>query len=224
MARVLVIGASRGIGREFVRQYVAAGDEVIGTYRRDADAAALSALRATALKLDLLEDGVEQTLAAAMGERPLDLAIINAGVYGPRTTALVTPSRLDFEAVMRTNVYGPMQMIPVLAPRLAAARGTLAVISSKMGSISSMGSSSGWLYRASKAALNAVLKAASNDASTRGVVCLALHPGWVRTDMGGSDADLDITTSVAGMRGVLSAADDSTHGRFLNYDGVELAW
>ena len=129
-----------------------------------------------------------------------------------------------FDQVMRTNVHAPMQLIARLAPQLAQSRARLAVISSKMGSIGLMTSSRGWLYRASKAALNAVLKAASVELGPRRVICMSFHPGWVRTDMGGPGADLDVAESVASMRRVLCAANASHNGKFLNYTGEQLSW
>jgi NAD(P)-dependent dehydrogenase (short-subunit alcohol dehydrogenase family) len=117
-----------------------------------------------------------------------------------------------------------MLLLPLLAPALIRARGKLAVISSSMGSISRATSNAGWLYRASKAALNAVLKSASLELGPRGVVCMAFDPGWVRTDMGGPRATLEVTDSVAGMRRVVDAANDSFNGKFLKYTGEQLAW
>jgi NAD(P)-dependent dehydrogenase (short-subunit alcohol dehydrogenase family) len=93
-----------------------------------------------------------------------------------------------------------------------------------MGSVSLMGSAAGWLYRASKAALNGVMKAASIELGTRGIVCLAVHPGWVRTDMGGAAADVDVADSVAGMRRVLAAADRSANGGFFDFTGARIDW
>jgi NAD(P)-dependent dehydrogenase (short-subunit alcohol dehydrogenase family) len=224
VATVVVVGASRGIGRELVRQYAAAGDDVIATYRRAEHAAHLAALGAAPLRLDVVDDDVADVLAGTLASRPIDVAIISAGLYGPRTTTLAAPSRLDFDAVMHTNVYGPMQVIPVLTPGLAAARGKLALITSRMGSISLMAGTSGWLYRASKAAANALAKSASNELRNAGVTCIALHPGWVRTDMGGTGADIDLAPSVAGMRRVLAGLSTDDNGRFFNYDGTELSW
>jgi NAD(P)-dependent dehydrogenase (short-subunit alcohol dehydrogenase family) len=87
-----------------------------------------------------------------------------------------------------------------------------------------MASTSGWLYRASKAAVNAVLRAASIELGPRGVVCMAFHPGWVRTDMGGTGASIAATESVTGMRRVIAQANDSHNGKFLNYTGEHLSW
>ncbi|MGH6609467.1 MAG: SDR family oxidoreductase [Burkholderiaceae bacterium] len=224
MASVLVVGASRGIGLEFVRQYVAEGARVIATHRKPEAGATLRALGAKPIELDVRDEGAVVEFGEQMAKETIDVAIINAGVVGPRGNAIQSPGGLDFDAVMHTNVRAPMQLIPALAPALIAARGKLALLSSRMGSVSLMSSTSNWLYRASKAALNAALKAASLELGAQGVVCIAFHPGWVRTDMGGGSADIDAQTSVAGMRRVLAAANDSANGKFINYNGEHIAW
>ena len=221
---VLVIGASRGIGLEFARQYAAAGSRVLATHRAPADGARLRALGAEPLPLDVLDEEAIASLATRLAGERLSVAIVNAGIFGPRTQGLVAPPADAFDAVMHTNVLAAMRLIPVLAPPLAAARGRLAVVSSRMGSLSLMQSSSGWLYRASKAALNGVLRAASVELGAQGIVCVALHPGWVRTDMGGAGAEVDAVDSVAGMRRVIEAADAASNGSFFDYTGERLAW
>jgi NAD(P)-dependent dehydrogenase (short-subunit alcohol dehydrogenase family) len=224
MSTVLVIGASRGIGLEFARQYTADGARVIGTVRRDEDAAKLRELGAKPLLLDVLDEAAVGSFGEQLHGEKLDVAIVNAGVYGPRTSAIAAPGGLDFDQVMHTNVRAPMQLIPQLLPGLAAAAGKLALVSSRMGSLSLMSSTSGWLYRASKAAANAALRAASLELGPHGIVCIAFHPGWVRTEMGGAGADIDAATSVAGMRRVLAAANASQNGKFLNFNGEQLSW
>jgi NAD(P)-dependent dehydrogenase (short-subunit alcohol dehydrogenase family) len=224
MATVLVIGASRGIGLEFVRQYAAEGARVIATVRREEDAARLRELGAKPLVLDVLDEATVAHFGVQLQGEKLDAAIYNAGVYGPRSSAIAAPGGLDFDSVMHTNVRAPMQLIPQLVPGLAATGGKLALISSRMGSISLMSSTSGWLYRASKAAANAVLRSASLELGPHGIVCIAFHPGWVRTEMGGAGADIDAATSVAGMRRVLASANASQSGKFLNFNGEQLSW
>ena len=225
MKTVLIVGASRGIGREFARQYKQAGWRVLATARDEAALEALEALGAETFSLDV----TSQTEIAALGwkldgER-LDAAILVAGIYGPRTEGIETITAEDFDEVMVTNVRGPMQLLPLLLPLVEDANGVLAVLSSKMGSITEATGTTGWLYRVSKAALNDALKIASLQ--TRRAACVALHPGWVRTDMGGAEAAIDAERSVHGMRQVLAqaaAAHESFNGRFYQYDGTALDW
>jgi NAD(P)-dependent dehydrogenase (short-subunit alcohol dehydrogenase family) len=221
---VLVIGASRGIGLEFVRQYAADGARVIGTARSDDGLAAVRGAGGEPLRLDVLDAAAVAALPAQLRGRAIDVAVVNAGVYGPRVSTIAAPGNDEFDLVMRTNVRAPMQLIAALAPALTDARSKIAVVSSRMGSVSLMSSSAGWLYRASKAAVNAAVRAASLELGPRGLVCVAFHPGWVRTDMGGAGADIDATASVAGMRRVLAAANTSHNGKFLNYGGEQLSW
>lgn len=220
--KVLVIGASRGIGREFVRQYLADGAAVTATARRDADVTELAALGATAFALDVTDAASASGLAWRIDGAAFDVAIVNAGVYGPRTQGLETPSVADFDAVMHTNVLGAMRVIPQLEGALAPGA-RLAVLSSRMASMGLRHSSSGWLYRASKAALNSVLKDSALVLGAK-AVCVAFHPGWVQTDMGGAQADLPPARSVADMRRVLAGLTAADTGSFLNHDGGPLAW
>ena len=224
MTTVLVIGASRGIGREFVRQYAVDGATVIGTARSEPGRTAVREAGGEPLALDVLDAAAVAALPTQLGGRTIDVAVINAGVYGPRVSTLTPPGNDEFDLLMRTNVRAPMQLICALAPALAASHGRLAVVSSKMGSMSLMSSSAGWLYRASKAAVNAAVKAASLELGPKSVVCIAFHPGWVKTDMGGAGADIDVATSVAGMRHALAVANESHNGKFLNYGGEQLSW
>lgn len=219
---VLVIGASRGLGLEFVRQYRAADARVVGTARDDTGLARLAELGASALRLDLLDTASAAGLAWQIDGQAFDVVVINAGVFGPRAAALEPPSQDDFDAVMRTNVLGPMRVLPQIADALAPGA-RVAVISSLMGSIASRSNASGWVYRASKAAVNSVMKDASLALAGQATV-ISFHPGWVRTDMGGAGADLDPATSIAGMRTVLASVKPADTGSFFNYDGQRLAW
>jgi NAD(P)-dependent dehydrogenase (short-subunit alcohol dehydrogenase family) len=224
MPTVLVVGATRGIGLEFARQYAADGARVIATFRRSQDAERLRAIGARALPLDALDPDSIAALGQHLDGRAIDVVLLVAGIAGPETTDLGPPSREQFDEVMRTNVLAPMQLIPVLAQNLEAAQGKLAAISSRRGSIGLAADTKGWLYRASKAALNSVVKSASIQLGARGVVCMALSPGWVRTDMGGPSAPLDVRDSVTAMRRVIAAANRSHNGRFLQHTGEQLEW
>ncbi|CAG4887885.1 SDR family oxidoreductase [Paraburkholderia gardini] len=225
MKTALIVGASRGIGREFARQYRRAGWRVLATARDEAALDALADLGVETFSLDIAEPEEIAALGWKLDGEPLNAAVIVAGVYGPRTETVETFTAEDFDHVMITNVRGPMQLIPVLLPLVEDAGGVLAVLSSKMGSISEASGTTGWLYRASKAALNDAIKVASLE--TTRAACLSLHPGWVRTDMGGAQAAIDPERSVAGMRDVLAqaaGARDAFNGRFYQYDGTPLEW
>ncbi len=221
-ARVLVVGASRGIGLEFVRQYRAEGAAVTATARSDEGLARIEAQGARALRLDVADAAGAAALAWPIDGEAFDIALLVAGVYGPRSAGLQTPTQAEFNAVMHTNVLGAMRVLPQVAEALAPGA-RLAVVSSRMGSIGLRTSTAGWLYRASKAALNSVLKDASLALAGR-AICVALHPGWVRTEMGGSGADIDVQTSVDDMRRTLAGLTPADHGGFFNHDGQALAW
>ncbi len=226
MKTALIIGASRGLGLEMVRQYRAAGWLTLGTYRTEDQRPLLSSMGVTALQLDVCEEASFANLERALNGTNIDVCVYNAGVFGSRTADV--PNAELFNAVMQTNVLGAMRAIAVVAPHLVKSKGGFAFISSRMGSISGITSNGAPLYRASKAALNAVVKGASCDYGAKGVRCFVMHPGWVKTDMGGADADIDPATSITGIRKVIAdalsgdVADYS--GKFINYDGEEISW
>lgn len=229
--KVLIVGASRGIGLEFVRQYRADRCAVTATARSDDGLAQIEALGARALRLDVASAASAAALAPQVDGEVFDIVVLNAGVYGPRQSGLQTPTQDAFDTVMHTNVLGAMRVLPQLAAALAPASAhaipRLAVLSSRMGSIglrsTASGEHAGWLYRASKAALNSLLVDAAASLAGK-AVCVAFHPGWVRTDMGGSGADLDVVDSVADMRRTLAALTPADNGSFVNHDGKRLAW
>jgi NAD(P)-dependent dehydrogenase (short-subunit alcohol dehydrogenase family) len=220
--KVLVIGASRGIGLEFVRQYRADAAEVTATARDDAGLERLRELGATALRLDVVDAASASGLAWQVEGGAFDIAIVNAGVSAHRVAGLDAPTEADFDHVMRTNVLGPMRVLPQIAEALAPG-GRIAVLSSRMGSIGSRTSAGSSLYRASKAAVNSVVKDASLLLGER-AVGVAFHPGWVRTDMGGAAAPLDVATSVAAMRRVIAGLAPGQTGSFLDHDGSAIPW
>lgn len=219
---VLIVGASRGIGLELVRQYLADGARVFATARSEDGLKLLRAEGARVLKLDVTDAASASGLAWQIDGEAFDTVVVNAGVYGPSSSGLQTPTEADFDQVMHTNVLGPMRVIPQLVEALAEGA-RLGVISSRMGSMGLRTNASGWLYRASKAAVNSVLKDASLALAGQ-AICVALHPGWVRTDMGGSEADLDVADSARDLRRTLAALTAADNGAFLNHDGQPLAW
>ena len=221
MPHALIIGASRGIGAEFVRQYRAEGWQVTATARSEDAIAALRALGATAIALDVTSAESSSRLAWQLDGAAFDVIVNVAGVL-KRQTGLEPPTDADFDHTMHANVLAPMRVLPQLADMLAPGA-KLALISSKMGSMGARTATSSWLYRASKAAANSVLKDISLEWAGK-ATCVSFHPGWVRTDMGGEGADLTAEQSVAGMRGVIAALTPKDNGRFLNYDGSAIDW
>ncbi|KPF70013.1 short-chain dehydrogenase [beta proteobacterium AAP99] len=223
MKSVLIVGASRGIGLEFATQYAANNWNVFATARDEAGLGRLRALGADALMLDVTDPAAPARLAERVAGKDLDLAIINAGTFGPRLAAPDAPAMTDFDAVMHTNVFGPMQMLLPVAQGLKDG-GKLAVLSSKMGSKGARTSAGGWVYRASKAAVNSVVKDASIILAARSITCAAFHPGWVKTDMGGTDADLTVQESVSGLRHTFLQLAAEHNGGFFDYDGTPIPW
>ena len=220
MATVLVIGASRGIGLELVRQYTGAGDRVIATARDAAGLDRLEALGAEALKVDVANPASISGLARQLGGEKIDVALYVAGVF-PTGDAKAPPTREEFDQAMHTNVLGAMQVLPQVAPLVEAAQGRFAFITSSMGQIGGVESSYAWTYRVSKAALNMAVASAQHDYPD--AILVAMSPGWVQTDMGGASAPLTVQESVAFMRKALSLLNKKSKGAFLDHDGTRFA-
>lgn len=225
MSTVLVIGASRGIGFELARQYRADGWRVLASHRSDEDRQRLRDLGAETHRIDVLDDQDLAAFAWQVDGEAIDVVILNAGVYGPRDSSLQhAPSREAFDEVMRTNVLSTLKLLPIVSPLVARSRGTLALLSSRMGSISSVAGNYGLLYRASKAAVNLVGRMAHTELSPHGARVVLLHPGWVRTDMGGPNAEVEVGDSVTGLRRVIAARDPCPSGGFYDYRGQSIPW
>ncbi|WP_431050177.1 SDR family oxidoreductase [Roseateles sp. L2-2] len=222
MTQVLIIGASRGIGLELVKQHRERGDTVVATARDDASLEKLKSLGATAIKLEVSDVVSIAGLAWQLDGYQFNRVLYVAGLYGPKTIGLQPPSADDFDAVMHTNVLGPMRVLPQLLDALAP-DARIGILSSRMGSMTLRANSAGWVYRASKAAVNSVMKDLSLTLDGR-AVCVSLHPGWVKTDMGGQEADIDVATSASSLRAVLDGLKASDNGGFFNYDGTPLPW
>lgn len=222
MPTALIIGASRGIGYEFARQYKDAGWRVIATARTPEGLDKLKALGCETMPMDVNNLNDCAGLGWRLDDEKIDVAILNAGVLGNRTQGLQAPFQPSFDEVMHTNVLAAMRILPIVLPMVENASGTLAVLSSKMGSIGLRDNNASWLYRASKAALNSVLKDVSLSAQK--TTCIAFHPGWVQTDMGGAGAEISVDVSVSGMRQVIAESGPAQNGQFLSYDGTKLDW
>ena len=227
MPTVFITGASRGLGLEFARQYCTDDWRVIATCRDPAKAETLSAigggLRIEALDVD---DGASiALLAEKLKGESIDVLINNAGIFGPKD---LTRDNVDYDAwgrVFRTNVMGPLAVSSALLPNVEKSEGkSIATVTSRMGSIGDTTEGEEYIYRSSKAAVNMVMTCLANELAGDGVKVVLLHPGWVKTDMGGPDAAIDAKESVTGMRAVIAGLKESDSGGFLNYDGTEIPW
>jgi NAD(P)-dependent dehydrogenase (short-subunit alcohol dehydrogenase family) len=226
MKTVLILGASRGIGFEFARQYVVDGWRVLATARNDEGCEKLQAIGAETFKLDVAQPASVSGLSWRLDGEKIDLALFVAGMM-ERASPQTPPTQQVFDELMHANVLGAMQALPQVAQWVAEANGTFAFISSRMASLELTDSGRAALYKVSKAALNMVVRTAPFDFPN--VTWLALSPGWVQTDMGGSAAPLTVIDSVAQMRATLQTASGiekraAVQGQFLNYDGSTLPW
>lgn len=220
---VVVTGANRGIGLEFVRQYLGRGETVTAACREPEGAAALRALGASAgdrLRVracDVGDDASVAAFAAQLGDAPVDLLINNAGVGGEWTSL----DALSMEGALRTysvNALGPLRVTRALLPNLLRAKAPrVAHISSGMGSIGDNTSGGAYAYRMSKAALNMASKTLAIDLRDKDIVSVVINPGWVQTDMGGAGAPLAVHDSVAAMISRFDALTLDDSGKFLDW-------
>ena len=208
MPAALITGAGRGLGKELARQYAADGWQVIAAERRDMDMTDRKQIRAYAAKV----------------KQPIDLLFCNAGITGRKGN---TPGSFDFDAweeILRVNLLGAAAVAEAFLDNVAASeRRVIAMMSSRLGSIAE---SSGMTlpYSTSKAALNMLVKGLAASLAPRGLIVVALSPGWVRTDMGGEQAPLSVEKSVQGLRKVISTLRKEDSGKFLSYDGAAIPW
>ena len=229
--RVLVTGATRGIGLELVRQLLERGDTVHGTGRRPERASELQALASSAgdrlrvHQLDVTDPASVAALAGALGDAPLDLLINNAGVYGGNHQHLAD---LDFEeavATYQTNALGPLRVTIALLPSLRRASGARIIhLTSGMGSIENNTSGSFYAYRMSKAALNMASRSLAMDLRGAGIASAVINPGWVQTDMGGPSAPTPVADSARGILREIDAFTIERTGAFLDWLGRPYPW
>ncbi|MBI1180969.1 MAG: SDR family NAD(P)-dependent oxidoreductase [Alphaproteobacteria bacterium] len=237
MPTILVTGANRGLGLEFVRQFGADGWRVHACCRDPQQAAELGRMARSLPDVRVhrlsVSDGTSVAdLAADLAGEPIDILLNNAGTYGLRGFAEGGMADQSFgsmdyaawEHAFAVNTMAPLRMMEALVDNVAAsAQKKMFVISSSMGSIGQP--PGGHLaYGSTKAAVNFVASTLAQDLRSRGITVMSLHPGWVQTDMGGSMASLKPTQSVAGLKQVMEAASLATSGRFVDYNGRQVAW
>ena len=225
MPSVLIVGASRGIGLEFAKQYAQAGWQVHATYRTPASELENIADIKT-YKLEVTsEERIKQT-QAALGDTPIDLLIINAGIYGQSDAYFGHTDKQLWSNAFEVNTIAPMKIAEAFVENVAASdKKIIAALSSKMGSMADNGSGGSYVYRSSKAALNAVMKSMSIDlADEYGINVVVLHPGWVITDMTGTNALITTEESVKGMMSLMEDLSVQDRGKFFDYKGNEILW
>jgi len=229
MTTVLITGANRGIGLEFVRQYAAEGARVHACCRnpdRADDLRRIAEGRDVVMhRLDVTEQQAIRDLADAVDDEAIDVLVNNAGIYGDHAQVFGKIDYDEWERVLRTNVIGPYRVAEALADRVAASgMRKIANISSGAGSIGDNTSGNSYVYRSSKTALNMVVVNLARDLAEHGITVLALCPGWVQTDMGGKGAAITPAESVQGLRRIIADADLTKSGKFFRYNGNALAW
>ncbi|HEY0561878.1 MAG TPA: SDR family oxidoreductase [Methylophilus sp.] len=225
---LLITGANRGIGLEYVRQYAAAGWHVIACCRSPTTANALNALaqQVTSIRveaLDVADFAAIRQLATTLQKTPIHLLINNAGVY-PESAFGHTDDDAWLHA-FKVNSMSTLKLAEAFMPHLVKAGGAkLVAMTSKMGSIEDNSSGGEYIYRSSKTALNMVVKSLAIDLTKYGVAVAVLHPGWVKTDMGGPHGLIDVQTSVNGLRQVIAELTLEDSGKWCAYDGKLIPW
>ena len=226
MASVVITGASRGIGLEFVRQYAAEGWRVHASCRDPEGAADLKAVAGdiSVYKCDVRDFAEIDAFAAAVGGAPVDVLINNAGIIGHRENDVKSIDYEIWDEVLRVNTLGPTRMIGAFLDNVAESEHKLIVsVSSILASIG-RGGGGRYHYRSSKAALNAVMRAVSADVARIGVTVVMVHPGHVSSDMGGPSAPVTPAASVGALKALIAGFGPDDNGRFYNYTGEELPW
>ena len=226
-----ITGCNRGLGLEFVRQLLARGQRVIATCRDIATSTDLTALtlkhsgQLSLVEMDVSDEASMREAVALLNDEAIDVFINNAGMYGPRDANFGNVDGPAMAEVLFTNAVAPVLLTQLLIDNVRKGSGKkLVYVSSKMGSIADNGRGGSYIYRSSKTALNSVVKSLALDLAPEGIATATLHPGWVRTDMGGPNGLIDAPESVSGMLNVIDGLSVANTGQFFSYDGSTIAW
>jgi len=228
---VLITGANRGIGLEMVKYAMQQGWRVFACCRNPHTAdnlfniAKLSNGQISVHIADMLELATLQALSYELRNDPIDILINNAGIYGSDNNKFGAVDVNGWLQAFQVNSIAPLKMVEAFAEQLLMGeRKLVACMSSKMGSMADNGFGNSYIYRSSKAALNAVVKSLSIDLKSQGIITVALHPGWVKTDMGGPDAEITARESVELLFSHLMLLTIEDSGRFIDIDGSDIPW
>jgi NAD(P)-dependent dehydrogenase (short-subunit alcohol dehydrogenase family) len=226
LTTILITGVGRGIGNALAKTALQRGWSVIGSVRDVQEAKILEARfgnRFQTLVFDVT-DGNTITKAAEALDIPIDIVINNAGIIGPKRQSTLDMDFDGFAETLAVNVLAPLRVSQAYLPHLKrSSHPRLITISSNMGTMS-YAKSDQIAYRASKTAVNKVMQGLATDLKSMGIAVACVHPGWVRTDMGGKHADIDVAESASGIIDIAERLDIAKTGKFLNYDGTSLAW
>lgn len=226
MKNALITGANKGIGLEFARQLKNKGYYIIGCCRNPSKANELNELADEVIQLDVTNDNDTAALKQTLNNRPIDLLVNNAGISGQQGVTIGNVDRENFIHVLNVNCISVVKLSDALLPNLQASQEkNILVISSRMGSISDNERGKSYAYRTSKAALNCAMRSFAIDVEATGVHVMLIHPGWVKTDMGGDNALIDVQTSVSGMLKQTEKHLANSHADVLHrFDGDVIAW
>jgi NAD(P)-dependent dehydrogenase (short-subunit alcohol dehydrogenase family) len=225
----LIVGASRGIGLGLVGEFERRGWEVTGTARDPAKASALNEVadhsggRVNVEAVDTADAKSVTALHNKLEGQTFDLIVVNAGVGGPQANPR-TVSDEEFNHLFITNSLAPVRFAEIFIKQVKPHGGVIGLMTSQLGSVEGASAGGIELYRASKAALNSFTRSFAARHKDRGLTVLSLHPGWVKTDMGGPNADIDVATSVKGLADVVERAQKDHKDGFFNYKGETLPW
>lgn len=226
--QVLITGANRGIGLEFTKQYATDGWKVLACCRDPESADALQALASTSknvqvFALDVSDFSQIDSLALQLKNEAIDVLINNAGVYPP--SSFGDTNYDDWADAFKINSMASLKMAEAFVQHITRSQlKKIVTLSSKMGSIDDNTSGESYIYRASKSAVNMVMKSLSIDLKPYGISVVTLHPGWVQTDMGGANGLINTQTSVAGLRQVIADLSLQSTGQFMTFDGKSINW
>lgn len=226
MKNALITGANKGIGLEFARQLKNKGYYIIGCCRNPSKANELNELADEVIQLDVTNDHDISALKQTLDNRPIDLLVNNAGISGQQGVTIGNVDRENFIHVLNVNCISVVKLSDALLPNIQASQEkNILVISSRMGSISDNERGKSYAYRTSKAALNCAMRSFAIDVEPTGVHVMLIHPGWVKTDMGGANALIDVQTSVSGMLKQTEKHIAKSHADVLHrFDGDVIAW
>ena len=230
MTNILITGANRGLGLGFVKKYIEKNVHIMCTTRDISGSKELLAYKEKypdnieIFELDLLKDNAAVTLANFTKDKPIDILVNNAGV-GSSNQHFQAVSSNPWLEVLKVNLIAPLMITQAVIENVKKSSAKkIYFLSSQLGSIADNKSGGMYIYRSSKTGLNQVVKSLSIDLKAYGITVVSLHPGWVKTDMGGPNAPVSIDESVEGMIRVIGTTDIKETGKFLNYDGRELPW